>query len=75
MINLDRERLLRNMPFTPLPTARAAALILRGVARNDAIIIFPGYARVLWALQRVCARLLNPLHLKGIRDLRKLRGQ
>lgn len=72
-INIDRERALRNMPFTPLATERAAAAILRGIERNQAIIIFPGYARFIWVLHRLCARWLNPLHRKGIRDLRKLR--
>lgn len=73
-INLDRVRAMRNIPFTPIPTERAAALILRGIERNDAIIIFPGYARFIWMLQRLAGRLLSPLHQKGIRDLRKLRG-
>lgn len=73
-INVDRERAMRKIPFTPIPAERAAALILRGVKRNDAIIIFPGYARFVWMLQRLAGRLLNPLHQKGIRDLRKLRG-
>jgi short-subunit dehydrogenase len=72
-INLDRERALSNMPFTPLATERAAEAILRGVARNQAVMVFPGYARVIWALQRLCARWLNPFHRKAIRDLRKLR--
>ncbi|MBI2802500.1 MAG: SDR family oxidoreductase [Gammaproteobacteria bacterium] len=74
-INVDRERALTNMPFTPVPAERAANLILRGVLRNDPIIIFPGYARVVWYVQRLKAALLNPLHRKGIRDLRKLRGK
>ena len=72
-INIDRERALRNMPFTPLATEHAAAAILRGIERNQAIIIFPGYARFIWVLHRLCTRWLNPLHRKGIRDLRKLR--
>ena len=72
-INLDREGMLRNMPFTPIATARAATAILRGVARNQAVIVFPGYARFIWLLQRLCARWLNPFQRKAIRDLRKLR--
>jgi len=72
-INVDRERALRNMPFTPLASARAATAILRGVERNQAVIVFPGYARLVWALHRISASWLNPLHRKGIRDLRKFR--
>jgi NAD(P)-dependent dehydrogenase (short-subunit alcohol dehydrogenase family) len=73
-INLDRERAMRNIPFTPIPAEHAALKILRGIERNDPIIIFPGYARLIWSLHRLAGRLLNPMHLKGIRDLRKLRG-
>jgi NADP-dependent 3-hydroxy acid dehydrogenase YdfG len=72
-INVDRDRAMRNVPFTPLPAAHAAAAILAGIERNDALIVFPGYARWFWRLHRLSASLLNPLHLRGIRDLRKLR--
>lgn len=72
-INVDRERALSNMPFTPIATDRAVGAILRGVALNRAVIVFPGYARLIWALHRLSARWLNPLHRKAIRDLRKLR--
>lgn len=72
-VNVDRERALRNMPFTPLAATVAASAILRGVERNRALIVFPGYARFIWALHRICASWINPLHRKGIGDLRKLR--
>ncbi|MSR15121.1 MAG: SDR family oxidoreductase [Gammaproteobacteria bacterium] len=74
VINLDRAKFMRNLPFTPLSPVHAAAQILRGIERNRAIIVFPGYARILWALHRLAALLLNPMHLKAIRDLRKFRG-
>lgn len=72
-VKVDQAKALANMPFTPIPAADAARHILRGIERNSAIIIFPGYARLAWRLHRLAARLLNPLHLKAIRDLRKIR--
>ncbi len=72
-VKVDQAKALANMPFTPIPAADAARHILRGIERNSAIIIFPGYARLGWCLHRLAARLLNPLHHKAIRDLRKIR--
>jgi NAD(P)-dependent dehydrogenase (short-subunit alcohol dehydrogenase family) len=49
---------------------QAAEIILRGVAKNQAIIVFPLYARILWRLNRLCPKLLFPLGRKIVRDFR-----
>ncbi|HET8577661.1 MAG TPA: SDR family oxidoreductase [Methylomirabilota bacterium] len=49
---------------------RAAQIILRGVAQNHAIIVFPLYARILWRLYRLCPTLLFPVGRKIVRDFR-----
>lgn len=72
-INVDRERAMRDIPFTPLPSDIAATAILRGVTRNQALIVFPGYARFVWALHRIRASWLNPFHRRTIREMRKHR--
>jgi NAD(P)-dependent dehydrogenase (short-subunit alcohol dehydrogenase family) len=72
-INVDRERAMRNIPFPPLDSDKAAERILRGITRNEALIVFPAYARLFWRLHRLSAGVLNAFHLKGIRDMRKLR--
>jgi NAD(P)-dependent dehydrogenase (short-subunit alcohol dehydrogenase family) len=72
-INVDREKAMRNIPFPPLDSDKAAERILKGITRNEALIVFPAYARVFWRLHRLSAGLLNAFHLKGIRDMRKLR--
>ena len=51
----------------------AARRILVGVARNQPVIIFPWYARMLWWVYRMRATWLNALGFKLIRDLRRLR--
>jgi hypothetical protein len=39
--------------FILMDTAKAARVILRDVARNRAIIVFPFHARFLWWLHRM----------------------
>lgn len=51
----------------------AVQKILQGVARNKELIVFPAYARILWWLTRFLPGLTVPVHLKTIRDLRKVR--
>ena len=56
-----------------MDAAQAAQLILRGVARDEAIIVFPGNARIAWWLYRINPKLLNRLQIKMIRNFRNLR--
>jgi NAD(P)-dependent dehydrogenase (short-subunit alcohol dehydrogenase family) len=49
---------------------RAARLILNGVERNHAIIVFPFRARLVWWLYRLSPSLLFPLGRKLVRDFR-----
>jgi NAD(P)-dependent dehydrogenase (short-subunit alcohol dehydrogenase family) len=72
-INVKREAILAAMPFKPVSTDTAAAKILEGVMRNEAIISFPFYARLMWRLYRLWPGLLNVLGRQQIRDLRKVR--
>ena len=41
--------LVARLPFALVESDDAARRILRGVARNQAVIAFPFYARLLWA--------------------------
>jgi len=72
MINLDRRKVLEALPerfgITPEECSRR---ILRGVARNRAIIVVTGLARVLWVVHRICPGLLSRLM---VRELRKSRA-
>ena len=52
---------------------RAAQLILAGVTRNRAIIVFPFSARLLWWLHRLTPAILFPLGRKLVRDSRRKR--
>jgi len=59
--------------FKLLSPEECSRRILQGVARNQAIIAFPTYVRVLTWLYRFAPRLLFRLGLKMIRDLRTVR--
>lgn len=54
---------------------RAAQIILCGVAQNQAIIVFPLHARILWRLYRLYPKLLFPLGRKMVRDFRAVRRE
>lgn len=74
-INVPREEILKGVPFKPMDTDLAATRILHGVARNQAIISFPGYARFIWRLYRLWPGLIALLNRRLVRDLRRVRGQ
>jgi NAD(P)-dependent dehydrogenase (short-subunit alcohol dehydrogenase family) len=66
---------LAKAPFPAISPDVAAQHILRGVARNDAIIAFPRYVRVLTFLYHVFPRLIRRVLLKAIRDFRSVRQE
>lgn len=56
-----------------LSPEKAAKIILKGVERNKAIIIFPFYARLIWWLYRLNPAIFHFLFRKMVRDFRKVR--
>jgi len=64
---------LAAIPFKPMDTAKAAQIILRGVARNHRFIVFPFYARLLWWLYRLHPALLAPLDRQTVTEFRAIR--
>jgi len=73
ILNVRREQVQPALPFKLMETDTAARQILVGVARNQPVIIFPLYARMLWWVYRMRATWLNALGFKLIRELRRLR--
>jgi short-subunit dehydrogenase len=76
IVNVSREPALSQtaqIPFKMMEVSHAAHAILRGVERNDAIIVFPGHAIWLWRLYRLYPGLLNGMGSKLVRDFRKIR--
>jgi NAD(P)-dependent dehydrogenase (short-subunit alcohol dehydrogenase family) len=69
-VRLRREDIEAKVPVKLLGTEQAARRILRGVARNKALIVFPFYARLVWWLQRLNPSLVMPLARKTVKEFR-----
>lgn len=72
-VNVTAEALDQDLPFKKVPTDVAARNILKGIEKNTAIIVFPGYARTIWRLFRLSASLVEKTGRQFIRDFRKMR--
>jgi NAD(P)-dependent dehydrogenase (short-subunit alcohol dehydrogenase family) len=73
ILNVRREQVQPAFPFKLMEADTAARRILAGVARNQPVIIFPLYARMLWWVYRMRVTWLSGFGFKLIRDLRRLR--
>src|SRR4051812_36987486 len=68
----DRRSLI---PFKMVPVDKAVSIILKGVASNKAMIVFPFYGKLFRFLQNNFPRLLNGVHKKTLRDFRRIKQQ
>ncbi|MEM7540671.1 MAG: SDR family oxidoreductase [Pseudomonadota bacterium] len=75
MLKLDREKALKSLPFKMVPAPVAANKILDGVINNRAIIVFPGYAKIFYWLQRWVPVSMHWFGLTTMREVRKLRSE
>ena len=73
MLNVDKEKVIDAFPFKMMDATKAAERIVRGVARNHAIIVFPLHARSLWWILRLHPSFLGPFFRKMVRDFRESR--
>ncbi len=72
LAGLPREQATRK-PVKMIEAAQAAVLILDGVARNHALIVFPGYVRWGWRAYRIFPRVVERVFLIRVRQLRRYR--
>ncbi len=69
-----RENVFKKMPsFMLMDADRAAQEILRGIARNKGIMVFPFHARVLWWLHRIHPGIPRLFASRGIQAIRTYR--
>lgn len=73
LLRVERRELEPRIPFKIITPNEAARIILRGVARNRALIVFPRQARLLWRLERFLPRLSRALWRRLARDFRSMR--
>ena len=69
-MHVDRKEFLDKLPVKLVSAPDAARAILRGVERNQAIIVFPFYARLAWWIMRIHPGLLAGLHRQTLKTLR-----
>jgi NAD(P)-dependent dehydrogenase (short-subunit alcohol dehydrogenase family) len=79
VVNMPRDQVAtlsrRTHYLMPQMSAQAAArAILRGVARNRALIVFPSAVQVIWHLYRWFPSLLYPVNIHRMRLFRGLRA-
>lgn len=75
IIKANRKDLISKIPLKMMDAKEAARCILRGVERNQSVIVFPFHARLLWWLYRISPSLILPLVKKAVRDFRTLRKE
>jgi NAD(P)-dependent dehydrogenase (short-subunit alcohol dehydrogenase family) len=73
-VNVPKEDYVAQLPRKLMVTpAQAARAILRGVARDDAMIVHPLNAKVGWWLYRLCPALVAKLMQRAVTNFRKVR--
>ncbi|MBV9448905.1 MAG: SDR family oxidoreductase [Streptosporangiaceae bacterium] len=74
MVNLPQERAYQTTGrIKMLEAERAARAIMDGVARNRALIAFPGYVRLAWRVTCLFPRLLDRTGRRRVQETRKYR--
>ena len=74
VLNAKNEEVFSGIPFKLMEAKDAAKSILKGVAQNQKIIIFPFYARLFWYLYRIHPILASPLVGGLIKNFRALKS-
>jgi NAD(P)-dependent dehydrogenase (short-subunit alcohol dehydrogenase family) len=70
---VEKEAAVKQIPFPVMPLAPAVERIVAGVERNEAVIVFPSHARILWRLLRWLPGLSRPIERKALREFREIR--
>ncbi len=74
VVKADREDVIRMIPSWAIVNVKETVqYILKGVAHNRAVIVFPFSVRLLWFLYRLFPPIANPLARRVLRDFRELR--
>jgi short-subunit dehydrogenase len=72
LLKIKKEDLPKPL-FKMMDVTKAARRIIKGVERNQAFIVFPFHARLLWWLHRLSPGLLEPIGRKMVKDFRAVR--
>lgn len=72
VVGADRSVYTGRLPGRLIGPGRAAEIIIRGVAKNRKLIIFPFHARVLWWVKKFAPLLLDLANRYVVREFRAL---
>ena len=72
-VNVPQDQLNAQMPRKMMSAPKAAQVILDGVSRNQAVIVFPASIRWAWRAYRLFPGALERIALPRVRQIRKLR--
>lgn len=73
IVGTTRETYMKRMPGHLITPDRAAGIILKGVAREKPLIVFPLHARILWRLNRFAPFIIDIINKKMVKEFRSLR--
>ena len=72
-VNVPQDRLNTQMPRKMMSAPKATQVILDGVSRNQAVIVFPASIRWAWRAYRLFPRALERVALPRVRQIREFR--
>ncbi len=71
---LDREQVIPLVEFNMMTTQKAARKILKGVACNESLVVFPFHAKIFWVINRLFPVFfikMSAIYVKKFRKVRK----
>jgi NAD(P)-dependent dehydrogenase (short-subunit alcohol dehydrogenase family) len=71
--NIPNREMTSSQAMKPLNVSKAVKIILKGVRKNQDIIVFPASVKWAWRINRLFPRLLDKVWIKKIRKIRDLR--
>lgn len=72
-VKTNKQDAMKTISFKLLEVDKAAQLLLQNVMKNKAVITMPGYAGVMWRLERLSPAVVNSLNKVTLNKLRKTR--
>lgn len=75
MLSASAEEMKKLVPVKFQAPEKAAFEIMKGMARNQAIIIFPFHARLFWWINRVNINLLKPVYQRVLKNFWNIKSE
>ncbi len=73
VVNADREQYKSRLPSRIISPEDAARVILRKVAKNKKMILFPLHAHLFWWIKKIAPAILDHINIKMVRAFREIR--